>query len=50
MGHSKKNSRVKPALVGAPGSLEVSFGKYANEGHDKEKGEHHEVKIGASMV
>jgi len=30
---------VKPALVGATGSLKVSFGRYADGGHDKEREE-----------
>jgi len=46
IGHSKKNSRVRLALVGAPCSSKVSFGKYANRGHDEERGECHDVKIG----
>jgi len=41
---------VKPALVGALGSSEVSFGRYADGGHDEERGEHHDIKRGASIV
>jgi len=41
---------VKPTLVEAPSSPEVSFGKYANEGNDEENGEYHDVKIGAMIV
>jgi len=41
---------VKPTLVGAPSSPKVSFGRYADGGHDEERGEHHDIKIGALMV
>ena len=36
--------------MGAPSSSKVSFGKYANGGHEKEREECHDIKIGASMV
>jgi len=49
-GHNQKKNRVKPVLVGAPGSLKVSFGRNVDEGHDEERGECHDAKIGASMM
>ena len=41
---------MKLVLAGAPSSPKVSFGRNADGGHDKERGKHHDAKIGAPIV